>query len=264
MLAFLPNTFQYENNSHKSISLQPSKLVCIACTDHIISRTASMFGPGRGRTTSLLDIPGTSSGTSSEAGICEAGIGGQDATGKPGNTSRSIPDLSTEADFEYGVELLVSGSPIGDDVICNDALLDYDSDNSSVQQQVAQHSNSGQLTMETDTYTTSSESATSAPSKNIIVTDAMYHQYRNSRLSDRRDNLVSISADSTFGKQIVTQTATVGSFEDHPGLDKTFHGSRVLKGNLTVNQSLSCSFDPSTLTCFSCKTEHDAIGNVPM
>jgi hypothetical protein len=218
-----------------------------------------MFGPGRGRTTSLLDIPATSAGTSSAAGL-----GRQENVGTPSDISRSIPDLNREADLEYGIELLVSGSPIGEGGICNDDLLDYDSDNSSVQQQVAPQRDSGQLTMETYSHTTSSGHATSATSKNIIVTDAMYHQCRNSRLSDRRDNLVSISSDSTFGKQIVTQSATVGSFEDHPGLDKTFHGSHVLKGNVTVNQSLSCSFDPSTLTCLSCKTEHDVIGSVPM
>ncbi len=92
-----------------------------------------MFGPGRGRTISLLDIPATTAGTSSATGLR-----GDVFAGTPGSTSRSIPDLNREADLEYGIELLVSGSPIGDGGICNDALLDYDSDNSSVLQQDAQ------------------------------------------------------------------------------------------------------------------------------
>jgi hypothetical protein len=56
----------------------------------------------------------------------------------------------------------------------------------------------------------------------------------------------------------------VGSFEDHSGIEKTFHGSRILKGNCTVNQSLSSSFDPASLICVSCKTEHVVVGTKPI
>jgi hypothetical protein len=76
--------------------------------------------------------------------------------------------------------------------------------------------------------------------------------------------LVSISPDSTFGKKIASQSNPVGSFEDHSEIDKTFHGSRILKGNATVNQSLSSSFDPSNLICVSCNQEHDIVSVKPI
>jgi hypothetical protein len=147
-----------------------------------------MFGPGRGRTTSLLDIPGTSASHFTGEGPHD----GQAITGGPCNTSKSIPDLSLDADFEYGVGLLVSGSPIGDNADCNDSLLDYDSDNPAASHHGVQQDSTGQLTMETDVDTTREHAATSAVTKNSVVTDAMYHQCRNSRLNDRRDNLVSV------------------------------------------------------------------------
>jgi hypothetical protein len=79
-----------------------------------------------------------------------------------------------------------------------------------------------------------------------------------------RDNLVSISPDSTFGKRIISQAVPVGSFEDHTGIEKTFHGLRILKGNAAVNQSLSSSFDPSNLNCVCCKSEHLIVGAKPI
>jgi hypothetical protein len=56
----------------------------------------------------------------------------------------------------------------------------------------------------------------------------------------------------------------VGSFEDHNAIETTFRGSRILNGNVSVNQSLSSSFDPSNLNCVSCKSEHPIIGVKPI
>jgi hypothetical protein len=36
-----------------------------------------------------------------------------------------------------------------------------------------------------------------------------------------------------------------------------------MRGNETVNQSISCSFDPATLVCLSCDIEHPAFGDKP-
>jgi hypothetical protein len=92
----------------------------------------------------------------------------------------------------------------------------------------------------------------------------MFHQCRTNRLSGFRENLVSISADDTFGKKLVSPTVPIGSLEDHEGLKGTFHGSRMLRGNETVNQSISLSFDPTNLVCLSCNAEHNVIGNKPL
>jgi hypothetical protein len=36
-----------------------------------------------------------------------------------------------------------------------------------------------------------------------------------------------------------------------------------MRGNETVNQSISCSFDPATMVCLSCSVEHLAFGAKP-
>jgi hypothetical protein len=65
-----------------------------------------------------------------------------------------------------------------------------------------------------------------------------------------------VSVDGTFGSSVTSMSSPIGSLTDHEGLNKTFHGSRIRKGNETVNQSISLSFDPNNLTCVSCATEH--------
>jgi hypothetical protein len=94
--------------------------------------------------------------------------------------------------------------------------------------------------------------------------NSMYFQCRSARIANHKETLVSVSNDDTFGKTITVQAPLFGTFEDHAGLDATFHGSRVMKGSTMVNESLSCSFDPSTLTCLSCKKEHKILGNQPV
>jgi hypothetical protein len=50
----------------------------------------------------------------------------------------------------------------------------------------------------------------------------------------------------------------VGSMDR--GIDKSiencFKGARIEKNGVLVNQYLSCSFDPATLVCITCETEH--------
>ena len=38
-------------------------------------------------------------------------------------------------------------------------------------------------------------------------------------------------------------------------------GSRICKGSVTVNQNISLSFDPATLTCLTCDDEHMVIAD---
>jgi hypothetical protein len=40
---------------------------------------------------------------------------------------------------------------------------------------------------------------------------------------------------------------------------KTFRGTRMYSNNNAVNQNISLSFDPSTLSCMSCKNEHNIL-----
>jgi lysophospholipase L1-like esterase len=95
------------------------------------------------------------------------------------------------------------------------------------------------------------------------VMDTVYYQCHSARIACQKDTLVSVSVDESFGKRMTIQSPSVGSFEDHVGIGNTFHGSRVMKGNCTVNESVSITFDPSKLLCVSCSIEHEIIGKRP-
>ncbi len=45
------------------------------------------------------------------------------------------------------------------------------------------------------------------------------------------------------------------------GVKKTFYGARANMGGITVNKGISLSFDPSVLTCISCKNEYGLLIN---
>ncbi len=138
-------------------------------------------------------------------------------------------------------------------------LLDYDSDQSS----------SGDLRRcSITTPTLRPDTPAAMDTDSLSTTDpglnSMYYQCRSAHIASHKEILVSVSNDDTFGKTVIVQAPIFGTFEDHAGLDATFNGSRVMKGNITVNESLSCSFDPSTLTCLSCKKEHEILGSQPV
>jgi hypothetical protein len=227
----------------------------------VSSHRARMFGPGRGRTVSLMDIPGTSTAPAPECGSNFTEDNRSISSGR-------INVLCHPPDIEYGLGLLASGSPNGDhgegDGEVDDKLLDYDSDENTTPQQLVVQCPGAGVEMEIEPPSHPDNNAQQASNLNNVIHDPMYHQCRASRNSSHRDNLVSISPDSTFGKKIASQSNPVGSFEDHSDLGKTFHGSRILKGNATVNQSLSSSFDPSNLICISCNQEHAIVGVKPI
>jgi hypothetical protein len=182
-------------------------------------------------------------------------------------SSRSVgaPIVGTPSpapDIAYGLGLLASDSPIGDHGEVDEQLLEYDSDESAVQQHLVAQIQSDSASMDTESQQHTDTKAAADSNTNVILDD-MYHQCRASRISVHRDNLVSICPDGTFGKKIISQAVPVGSFEDHNGIETTFRGSRILKGNVSVNQSLSSSFDPSNLNCVCCKSEHPIIGVKP-
>jgi hypothetical protein len=105
-----------------------------------------------------------------------------------------------------------------------------------------------------------SESAADAPPE----LDAMYYQCKSARLESRTDVFVSVSQDNSFGKVVSVQSPQIGSFEDHCNIKDKFHGSRVMRGNAVVNESISCSFDPANLVCISSSNEHGVVGKDPV
>jgi hypothetical protein len=186
---------------------------------------------------------------------------------------------------EEGLELLIHGSPIGradsEETADDERLLDYDSDceiadkippiGSNTGGEVAsctEAANSNSVcgtdsvatAMDTDLPTPGTSGST--PSEHGL--DALYFQCRSARLSSFKDNLISVSHDESFGKKLVAQSPLFGSLEDHGNLDKTFHGSRTMRGNEIVNQSISSSFDPAKLMCVSCSNEHPIFDKTPV
>ncbi len=112
----------------------------------------------------------------------------------------------------------------------DDKLLDYDSDDNSTPQQLIVQGPGAGLEMEIEPPSHPGNNTQQASNVNNVILDPMYHQCRASRNSSHRDNLVSISPDSTFGKKIASQSNPVGSFEDHSDLGKIFMVHVSLKG----------------------------------
>ncbi len=217
-----------------------------------------MAGNERGRSRSLLNI----------AEWCEAA--GSDSapwdwrgTGTSLTPARSMPSVTASIERTTGAapahaevnpaqveELLESGSPIGAEVMGDASLLDYESDTELSQRDpqmgpVTGKETTGDTPVSTDTDTMDMDiqhhlitNEGNMPSGSKAL-DAVYHQCRASRTSGFRETLISVSNDSTFGKKVISQSPPIGSFEDHAGIEKTFHGTRVLKGTVKVNQAVS-------------------------
>ncbi len=88
-------------------------------------------------------------------------------------------------------------------------------------------------------------------------TDDAYYQCNSAHSACRKETLVSVSHDTSFGKTVTVQSPPIGSLLDHGEMDQTFHGSRVMKGH-------TIPFDPGNLTCLSCAGEHNIIGKTPV
>jgi hypothetical protein len=206
-----------------------------------------MVDGGLGRFRSLPDM---TSGDETTIGLDSLS---RNLDGLQGNTSSSVGDIPasyTSSETEHGIELLIAGSPISDNTVIDTEILDYESDDSSSPDGGKLATAVGQPTA-MDTSNTEKDQATSCPGTTEHL-NATYYQCRSSRLNSFRKALISISADGTFGKKVVSMSPSFGSLEDHDGIGKTFHGSRIMKNNVTVNQSCSMSFDPCNFTCVSC------------
>ncbi len=146
-------------------------------------------------------------------------------------------------------------------------LLDYDSD-SGEQEEHRHQATDNNKALVTNKHQTSNTSSVEMETEGAVQAtsdmDAVYYQCNSTCNACRKDTLTSVSSDNSYGKTVTVQSPPIGSFADHEGIDKTFHGSRVMKGNVTANESISCSFQPATLTCLSCNTEHSIVNNNPI
>ncbi len=204
------------------------------------------------RSLSLLGVSGE------PLGHLEAQAGTSMAVKDSRSRSMSVNDVPS---LEHGLDILINGSPIGDDTADGESLLDYNSDGNS---EVSSRSQPLDIEMNEVARDQRAPDVTTHGASTQQCTDAVHLQCRASRLNSFRETLVSVSTDSTFGKKIISNAPVFGTLDDHVGLERTFHGARIMKGSQTVNQSVSASFDPSCLTCVTCKNEHKVIDTKPV
>jgi hypothetical protein len=145
-----------------------------------------------------------------------------------------------------------TGSP-GCSAECDPSLLDIDSDSPETEKK--DEHNSEDVNMLIDNVISDQHSST---------IDPLYHQCKNARRTSFVDRLVSVTNDGTFGTIVTSPSPQIGHMTDHDGLENTFCGSRIQKGNVMVNQSVSLSFDPTNMSCISCTTEHKIVGSFPI
>ena len=90
---------------------------------------------------------------------------------------------------------------------------------------------------------------------------ACYSQCSSAREASIKTVSTDIDSEGQFIGTGPSNYSSIGSL-DRKGdeyVTKTFHGARFTKGQQTVNECISLTFDPATLVCVTCKTEHNII-----
>jgi hypothetical protein len=221
----------------------------------------------------MTDITGRDCGPSaSESSHSDnRDLDNRDLVGAHTRFSRSVAHLPQPSEAE-GLALLGDGPPLFDTESVATAgtepdqnLLDYDSEESEFENgrhQCTMHRPSGSSNLMPAMTAMETE-----PVNAVLPTPEMddaYYQCNSARSACRKETLVSVSLDNSFGKTVTVQSPPIGSLLDHGEMDRTFHGSRVTKGQKIVNETICCSFDPGNLTCLSCTREHNIIEKVPV
>jgi hypothetical protein len=167
---------------------------------------------------------------------------------------QSLLDLWSNT-LHAGENLLDAGSPAspGCSTDCDPTLLDNDSDSPETGNLAGD--DGADVNMIIDNV------ITDHPSSNV---DPLYHQCKTARRMAYVEHLVSVTNDGTFGTIVTSPSSQIGHLTDHDNLENTFHGSRIQKGNITVNQSVSMSFDPANMSCITCKSEHKIMAGSPI
>jgi hypothetical protein len=92
-----------------------------------------------------------------------------------------------------------------------------------------------------------------------------YYQCRAGRDATFKNDAVESSHGAELGYIVGGEDARLGSFEDNlDTIQDCFVGSRVYRESTQVNQNLCCTFDPATLTCLNCSSQHTVISNAPV
>ncbi len=89
----------------------------------------------------------------------------------------------------------------------------------------------------------------------------VFYQCRAARVASYTNSLINIVPGAELGTKTEKSFTPIGSFDRRGDTEvgETFHGARVNKGATTVNQGISLSFDPMSLRCVACTSEHNII-----
>jgi len=99
---------------------------------------------------------------------------------------------------------------------------------------------------------------------NINVLSQNYYQCRAGRDATFKDDSIECCNGPELGYMVGGEAARIGSFEsDVKSIENCFVGSRIYRDGVLVNQNMSCSFDPSTLTCLTCDNNHTVLPDSP-
>jgi hypothetical protein len=199
------------------------------------------------RSRSLADLTDSAAGRAHASGTVHA----------PGTATAHLSLLDLSGTGNLAEEsLLDAGSPAGSpgcSTECDPSLLDFDSDNPGTE-------TGDGINTEGDNMLVDNV----MPDQLTSSIDPLYHQCKIARRMSFVDRLVSVTNDGTFGSIVTSPSPHIGHLTDHDGLANTFCGSRIQKGTVTANQSISLSFDPTNMSCISCTTEHPIIGSLPI
>jgi hypothetical protein len=88
-----------------------------------------------------------------------------------------------------------------------------------------------------------------------------YHQCKAARAASMSFQTTAVNFDENIGKVDTVKFSPLSSLDclGDTEILKTFRGTRMNSNNITVNQNVSFSFDPSTLACMSCAKPHNIL-----
>jgi len=88
----------------------------------------------------------------------------------------------------------------------------------------------------------------------------IYQRCKSARATGLQINSTSTSPGTNIGNTTLLTENRVGSLDNGDEfLAKTFRGSRITSNGVIVNQNVSMSFDPATLTCLVCTVPHHIV-----
>jgi len=133
------------------------------------------------------------------------------------------------------------------------------------QQSQQSHSQQCQGSSNTDPQHTMDADMTQVGCFSVNVLSQNYYQCRSGRDATFKDDAIECCNGPQLGYIVGGELPRLGSFEtDLKSTENCFMGSRIFRENLIVNQNMSSTFDPATLTCLTCENTHAVLHESPV